>query len=213
VDARVGYVLSMTEPTVRRALARDPSFRAEDQSQIALFAAQLDDQSRRLAKTVEGLAVADLEWQPRAGRNSAGMLLAHNAMTEVFWTGVATGAAADRSVTDAYCRKVLGVGLDDDGMPATAEVGHPAALAGWELARYLDLLQTARRHFRTEAAAWRDADLVAVRTYSAQLADGSDFRGEYSREWILYHMLEHYAQHAGQVGLVLALRRAAATAG
>jgi hypothetical protein len=199
----------MTNAPTRKALTRDPSFRAEDQSLIAVFVAQLDDQARRLAKTVEGLGVADLEWQPRAGRNSAGMLLAHNAMTEVFWTGVATGAATDRSVTDAYCREILGVGLDDDGMPAAADGGHPAALAGWELARYLDLLERARRHFKAAAAAWRDADLGAVRTYSAQLADGSDFRGEYSREWILYHMLEHYAQHAGQVGLVLALRRAA----
>jgi uncharacterized damage-inducible protein DinB len=194
----------MSNTPIRRALTRDPPFRADDQAQIALFVAQLDDQSRRLAKTVEGLAVADLEWQPRTGRNSAGMLLAHNAITEVFWTGVATGRTPDRSSAEEHCREILGIGMADDGMPAAADGGHPAALAGWELPRYLDVLVRARRHLKTEAAAWRDADLAAFQPYAAEFTEAREF----GREWILYHMLEHYAQHAGQVGLVLALRRA-----
>ncbi len=190
----------MTPPATRRALARDPLFRPEDQARIALFVAQLDDQSRRLARTVEGLGVADLEWQPGPGRNSAGMLLAHNAVTEVFWIGVATGATPDREPADRLCREILGIGQADDGMPAAADGGHPAALSGWELSRYLDLLDRARRYLKTTASSWRDEDLAATTAYR-------DI--EPTREWVLYHLLEHFAQHAGQAGLVLAMRREA----
>jgi len=198
-DGRVGYVPAMSNAPTRRALARDPTFRPADQSQIALFVAQLDDQSRRLAKSVEGLAVADLEWQPRPGRNSAGMLLAHNAITEVFWIGVATGTTPDREPAERLCREILGIGQADDGMPAAADGGHPAVLAGWELARYIDLLDRARRYLKTTVSTWHDDDLAAWALYRDR---------ETTREWILYHLVEHYAQHAGQVGLVLALRRA-----
>lgn len=195
----------MTAPPPRRALARDPSLRPHDQSQIALFVAQLDDQSRRLAITVKDLTADDLAWQPRPGRNSAGMLLAHNAVTEVFWMGVATGRTADRESAERHCRGVLGIGMADDGMPAPADGGHPAVLAGWELPRYLDLLQRARRHLKTEVSAWRDADLATFVPYASEFSKDREF----SREYILYHLLEHYAQHAGQVGLVLAMRRQA----
>jgi uncharacterized damage-inducible protein DinB len=203
--ARVGYVSAMSASPLRRALARDPSFRPADQAAIALFVAQLDDQTRRLKAGVEGRTPADLEWQPRPGRNSAGMLLAHNAVTEVFWIGVASGRTPDRESADRHCREVLGIATSDDGMPAEADGRHPAALAGWELPRYVDLLDRARRHLKTEAAAWRDADLGAFLPYEATFTESREF----GREWILYHLLEHYAQHAGQVGLVLALRRAA----
>jgi uncharacterized damage-inducible protein DinB len=182
----------------RFALARDPAFRPDDQASIALFVAQLDDQTRRLAKSVEGASVADLEWQPRRGRNTAGMLLVHIAVTEVFWMGVAAGKSPDPAAAERVSRDVLGVGMDDDGMPCPAEGGPPAALAGWDLARHLDALRKARAFLKSEASKWSDADLAGFAVYRGD---------EFVREWTLYHLLEHYAQHAGQVGLVLAMRR------
>jgi hypothetical protein len=193
----------MSVPSPRRSLPRDPQFRA-DQSQIALFVAQLDDQWRRLGVAVEGLGAADLEWQPGPGRNSAGMLLAHNAVTEVFWTGVARGVTHDRAAAETYCREILGIGLADDGMPASEHGGHPAALASWELHQYVELLRRARFCLKDAALGWRDDDLATIVPYASETAPDRAF----TREWILYHLLEHYAQHTGQVGLVLALRRA-----
>jgi uncharacterized damage-inducible protein DinB len=184
----------------RFALARDAMFRPDDQAQIALFVSQLDDQSRRLGMSVAGATAADLEWQPRPGRNSAGMLLAHIAITEVFWMAVAAGKAPDPAAAERVSRDVLGLGMDDDGMPLPADGAAPAALAGWDLARHLDVLHRARRFLKTEASAWRDADLAAFAPYRGD---------EFAREWTLYHLLEHYAQHAGQVGLVIAMRRQA----
>lgn len=179
-----------------RHLARDPSFRA-DQATIALFVAQLDDQTRRLRRAVDGLTPDALSWHPGPGRNSVGMLLVHIALTEVFWISVAAGAATDRDAAERVVREVSGLGLDDDGMPAPPHGGHPAVLSGWDVARYAGALDVARRHLRTVVSGWTDADLADAATWR-------DTR--VTREWVLYHLLEHYAQHAGQVGLVLALR-------
>ncbi len=184
----------------RFALARDPMFRAADQATIALFVAQLDDQTRRLLATVDGLSVADLEWQPHPGRNTVGMLLAHIAQTEAFWMAVAAGEATDQASGERACREVIGLGLDDDGMPLPADGRHPAVLAGHDLAKYADLLRRARTYLKSVASGWTDADLAASGVYAGD---------EFGREWTLYHLLEHFAQHAGQVGLVLALRRRA----
>jgi len=190
----------MTSPTPRREIPRDPAFRPSDQAQIALHVGSLDDQSRRLETIVEGLGAADLEWQPRPGRNSVGMLLAHVALTEAFWTAVACGRGSDEVSADALCREIVGLGLPDDGMPLSADGGHPATLAGWDLARHLDTMRRARRFLRAQAGSWTDAGLADVATYQGR---------EFTREWILYHLLEHLAQHAGQIGLVLAMKRAA----
>jgi uncharacterized damage-inducible protein DinB len=182
----------------RFALARDPALRPTDQATVALFVSQLDDQTRRLARSIEGSSAADLEWQPGRGRNTAGMLLSHIAMTEVFWIAVAAGRASDHDAAESVCREILGLGLDDDGMPCPPDGGPPATLAGWGVARHLDLLRKARAFLKAEASKWTDADLAGCGVYRGD---------EFAREWTLYHLLEHYAQHAGQIGLVLALRR------
>jgi GNAT superfamily N-acetyltransferase len=195
----IGMRVDIGSKTPKRfALARDAMFRPGDQAAIAVFVAQLDDQTRRLLRTVEGLTVADLEWQPRPGRNTAGMLLEHIAQTEVFWMAVAAGAATDRASGERATRDVLGLGLEDDGMPLAPGGRHPAALAGFDLARYVEILQRARRYLKTVASSWTDAELATCGVYEGD---------EFAREWTLYHLLEHYAQHAGQLGLVLALRR------
>lgn len=190
----------MTAPTRQYALTRDPEFRTADQSSIALFVAQLDDQTRRLAKEIHDLDAAALAWQPAPGRNTIGMLLVHVALTEVFWISVAAGDVEDRDSAESTCRAAVGMGLDDDGMPAPPDGGHPAGLVGWDRPRYVDLLDRARRHLRRVAMSWSDADLAKVVRYRDM---------ECSREWVLYHLLEHFAAHTGQIGLVRALHRAA----
>ena len=57
-------------------------------SQAALLMASLDDQHALLVRDLEGITPAELEWQQRAGMNTIGMLLAHIAIVEVFWTQV-----------------------------------------------------------------------------------------------------------------------------
>jgi uncharacterized damage-inducible protein DinB len=82
-------------------------------------------------------------------------------------------------------------------MPAPADGRHPGALHEWAVADYVATLERARA--ATHAAlrsSWHDASLgeeVVIRAGERAVTKG----------WILYHVLEHTAAHAGQVGRLL----------
>jgi uncharacterized damage-inducible protein DinB len=180
----------MTAPT-RDVLVLPPGYRSRE---VGLFAAQLDDQSARLTKDTRGLTPAVLAWQPAPGLNTIGMLLAHIAIAEVYWTQV--GPLAKPSFESL---SVIGIGGDDDGMPL-ADGGSPAApLMGRDLAFFDDLLARARDHTKRALAGLGDADLERE---IARPGPGGTVRGVVNLRWILYHMVEHEAGHYGQINLL-----------
>src|SRR5262245_38108390 len=126
--------------------------------EVASFCAQLDDQLALLKKDVQGITTEELEWQPRPGMNSVGMLLAHLAIVEVHWTQVGLQGLPDSDSTP-----VLGIGVWDDGMPAKPDGLHPAALAGKSLRDYEDLLDRGRAYVKETARGFTDADLESLR--------------------------------------------------
>jgi uncharacterized damage-inducible protein DinB len=163
--------------------------------EAGVFVAQLDDQSRRLEKDTRGLTPEALVWQPAPGMNTIGMLLAHIAIVEVYWTQVGP-LGLTRFETDS----VLGIDLDHgDGMPMAAGGLPPATLAGKDLAYYDDLLARARAHSKKAFAALTAADLD--REVVRRRADGS-VREVVNVRWILYHMVEHQAGHYYQINLL-----------
>ena len=168
--------------------------------EIGLFLAQMDDQSRRLTEDSRGASASELAWQPRPGTNTIGMLMAHNAIVEVFWISHAAMVPCD-------CPGVLGIGEDDDGMPIAQDSLPPATLAGKELAFFDDLRARARAFTYGWARRWTAADLD--RTIERPRKDGV---WTMNVRWILYHVLEHEAGHYGQVNLVRHLHRSAMTA-
>src|SRR5204863_2288458 len=116
-----------------------PGFRS---SEAGLLMASLGDQHALLAKDLEGITAAELEWQPKLGMNTIGMLLAHLALVEVFWTQV-----GPERKTQFETDSILGLDLSHgDGMPAPADAKPPAHLAGKTLPDYLDLLAKARAY-------------------------------------------------------------------
>ena len=161
------------------------------------FAAGLFDQHRQL-EAVLARPGLDFEWQPAPGRNSIGMLVAHIAIAEVWWLDVLPGGGGNDAEIDERVRARIGIATDDDGMPAKPDGAHPKALAGWTRENYLDLLSRTRACSREALATWRDADLE--RTVRSRERD-------IPRGWILYHVLEHVAQHGGQVSLLAMLQR------
>ncbi len=167
--------------------------------EAAVFVASLDDLTARMADELHGLGPHALEWQPAPGRNSIGMLLAHCAIVEVAWMGPATGTTA------IDFEGVLGIGRDDDGMPAAPGGRHPHALRGWRLADYLTLLKRARAFVRGIAKAWspRELEQPLRREWRTQ-----NRIQHYHRRWILYHLLEHLAGHYGQMLLLKELAKA-----
>lgn len=166
------------------SLSRDPSMPPT----IGLLIAQLDDQLRRVHEYLDGWQVQHLEWQAKPGRNTVGMLLTHIAIVELVWMHLACGGS--RETREARVRAVLGFGLDVDGMPIDADGRHSAALADVPVEQYLARLDGARMATRDIARSWTDADLT--RTFDSH---GHAF----TREWVLYHLLEHFAAHFGQI--------------
>ena len=162
--------------------------------EAASFIAQLDDQSTRLLGDITGVTPTTLAWQPAPGMNTLGMLLAHIAIVEVFWTQV-----GPLGLTQFESESVLGIGIDDDGMPLAEGGSPPPALAGKALPFYTDLLARARAYSRRAIAVLSDADLERV--ISRTRRDGSQH--ETDMRWILYHLVEHLAGHYGQINLLV----------
>jgi len=166
-------------------------------AQAGSFLAQLDDQLRRLTETTRGLTPDDLQWQPAPGTNTIGMLLAHMAVVEVFWTQL----GIEQVKPDVPA--VLGIGMDDDGMPLPEGQAPPEGLAGRDLAYYDDLLARARAYAASVLAKMTDADFD--HSFERSRPDGK--RATLNVRWVVYHMLEHFAGHFGQVLLLRHQRR------
>lgn len=170
-------------------------------SEAALFVAQLDDQLALLLKDTIDLTPADLEWQPARGMNTIGMLLAHIAIVEVWWLKIGIGREEKPAMED-----VLGINVDDDGMPIKADASPAPTLAGKSIAFYHDLLDRARAHTKRLAAAHpqEELDREIIRTRN----DGS--QRAMNVRWVYYHVLEHFAGHYGQILLLKHMREDAA---
>jgi uncharacterized damage-inducible protein DinB len=186
----------MTSPT-RYAIEPGTGFRSRE---AALFVAQLDDQSRRMNDDTRALAPAALEWQPAPGQNSIGMLLAHTAYWEVFWTRM----VLEERPMPFEVRDVLGVDRGDIGTPLSPDGHPPAGLSGRDIAYFHDLLARARAHTLEVARSLTDTDLE--REVTRHRPDGD--QNVIMVRWAFYHMLEHLAAHYGQVNLMKHLQRA-----
>ena len=181
-------------------LAVPDGYDPDAQAVVGLIAAGLDDQSRRLQWTVNGLDVTHLEWQERPGRNTIGMLMWHLAATEIAWLRVACAGLSiedtpeSRRASQRVLREYLGHDAGGDLVGTHAE-----PLKGCDLESYLDLLARARRSTHELLKTWDD---VAIRTV-VSLYGG----GDVSRRWVLYHLLEHVAAHNGQIASLLHIMR------
>ena len=172
-------------------LAVPPGFDQNSQALVGVMAASFEDQSRRLRETVAGLGIEHLEWQERPGRNTVGMLMAHLAGTEIGWFYVVCGGLSDDDGKRVINER-LGIDLASDrgGMPLAADGVHPASLKGRDLEGYFDLLARGRNATHEVLATWNDASLDATATFRTMTV---------SHRWVLYHILEHFAAHYGQI--------------
>jgi hypothetical protein len=163
--------------------------------EVALFLGMMDDQLRLLTEGTRGLTVEQLGWQPAPGMNTIGMLLAHIAVVEVFWTDyVLEGLDRDQ----VRFREIIGLVRADAGMPLPEGAAPPAILAGKDLAFFDSALARARGHLRVVASKLSDADLTRRldRPTPAGQKRVIDVR------WGLYHLFEHFSGHYNQILLL-----------
>lgn len=180
-----------------RRLAVPAGYDTKVNPQVASFAAQLDDQLALLKKDCTGLEVRHLEWQPQTGVNTIGMLLAHLAIVDIWWIRIAPNQIPETEA-DSVFKEIAGIGGDDDGLPCPPDGGHPKSLAGKSLDFYFDLLDKARAESHRQMHKWTDAQLSSM----YQLRNR-----QITYEWTLYHVLEHFAGHYGQILLLKHLMR------
>jgi uncharacterized damage-inducible protein DinB len=170
-----------------------------DRRVVATLAAQLDPLLASLRRRVENATVEELEWQPRPGVNTIGMLIAHMAASEAFWMLAASRGIDAAEESDAIVFGAIGIHIDDDGLPLKPGGAHPTTLAGKTAAEYLTLLSRARQSTHETLGRWVDADLDRTR-----IVDGKEVSGA----WLVAHIVEHSAQHLGQIALLTSLRQA-----
>lgn len=154
---------------------------------------ELDDLTRRIVQHTTGLATPALAWQPAPGTNSIGMLLAHIAVAESHLVAVGLERRPDSDV-----RAVIGISMDDEGMPLAPGAPPAPALVGRDIAFFHGLLQRAREHTRRVARTLTDEDLA--RETLRPRADGGV--RVLDGGWVLYHLVEHTAGHFGQISLL-----------
>ncbi len=164
-------------------------------AEVALKVAEITEVHAQIVRAASGLSAAQLAWQPAPGRNTPGMLLAHIAVAEVH-----LGAVVLKAERDSDIHTVLGITMDDDGMPLPPDGVPPAAITGKPWPYFADLLERALTHTRSACLLLDDA-MMAAEIVRPPRPDGSV--RVFDRRWGLHHMVEHAAQHLGQLKVLL----------
>ena len=164
-------------------------------SHVATCIAGIDELRGRILDATRDLSPAQLQWQSAPGMNSIGMLLAHIAVAETHLAQV--GLLAER---DGHVQDVIGITVEEEGLPLAPGAPASPALAGRDFAFYADLLARSGAHSRKVAAGLTDAQLD-VDIERPPRPDGT--RRIFTRRWALFHMLEHTAGHMGQIQLLV----------
>ena len=158
--------------------------------EIAPWLWALGDARRRTLDGLAGVTTAVLDWTPPAGGNSIGTLLYHIALIEADWLLAEVLELAD------FPPEVLALFPLD----VRDEAGGLTPCLGLGLAAHLARL-----------AATRDRLLATMRTMSAD-----EFRRirqlpayDVTPEWVLHHLLQHEAEHRGEIGMIRALAKQA----
>lgn len=167
--------------------------------QVAVLLGCLSDLHAQLDAIAAELTRTQFAWQPgeRApgaagtGRNTLGMLFAHIAVAETH-----IGQVGLRAEPAGHVQDVLGIQEDDDGLPLAAGAAAPTVLADRDADFFRDLLARAIAHTRSVARPLTDADLDCD-VLRPRRPDGT--QRALQKRWALFHIVEHTAQHLGQI--------------
>lgn len=157
---------------------------------------QLDDQLKLLKARLCDIEVDELQWQLSRGSNTVGMLLAHLAVTEAYWLNVAPSKTTASVDEDSIVGSIVGIRTNDDGIPLPPDGEHPTILGSKQWKDYLGMMEKARTRTHEITASWTDDTLATTFDLEGQMV---------SNRWVLYHLLEHFCSHFGQILQIRAL--------
>lgn len=150
---------------------------------VGRFLAMMEDTRRRLWRDLEGFDSGDLDRTPAGSPNSVGTLLYHIAAIELDWLYAdLLGGEFPEGTAEWFPVDVR----EENGR--LSPVAEP-------LERHQARLEWVRECVRRELHRFTDADMD--RTF----VSGADGNGG---SWILHHLMQHEAEHRGQIGEIRA---------
>ena len=148
---------------------------------LATFYKGWDAYQQLLVTAVTPLTSEQLALRPAPHMWSAGMIATHIIATRVGWFHVLMGVGnADLAPLASW---------DEDGMPARSA------------SELVTGLESTWRMIQDALTSWTSADLEQV----FQDSDRTGNLGQYSRQWIIWHLLEHDLHHGGELSLILGM--------
>ncbi len=184
--------------TTLRELAKVDGYDSTTQKIVGFMARQLDEHLAKLKRVTEGLTVEQLEWQTHPGHNTIGMLLAHCAVAEAYWVCVFDSGMPLEPDGASKVAEVVGIGWDDDGLPAKQGSKHPETLRGKTIVDYYNYLDRTRVASHKIMRTWTDEKLQQIVVRGEK---------ETSMAWVVYHIHEHLVEHCGQIQYIKHLMR------
>jgi uncharacterized damage-inducible protein DinB len=149
---------------------------------VGLWLAALEESRGRTKKAVDGLDPRALDWTGAGFPNSIGSLLAHVAAIEMDWL---FSEILEREIP-ADVLALLPADVRDAG-------GRLVPVVGLPLAEHLRRLDATRAALLARLRPMDAADLRRPRRLE---------RYDVTPEWVLHHLLQHEAEHRGQVARI-----------
>lgn len=149
---------------------------------LGLYLSAMEEVREQLHEAVSGMTDAQLARRAVAGAHPIGALVLHIGEAEWWWIQCNVHG---REMTDEDRRRAHWDVLE------VAQVfdGH-----GYSARYCLEAIDHIRTRTRTALASLTDADLY--RTFAVKMRSGP---AEASLRWILHHLVDHEAQHKGQI--------------
>jgi len=144
----------------------------------------LEETRRRTKEALRGISPAVLDWQPFPGANSIGTLLYHIAAIELDWlyADVLEGLVP-------WPPELAALFTTD----VRDEHGQLSAVRGVGLADHLQRLDSVRRHLVATVQPMRRREYRRTRNLPTYAV---------TPEWVVHHLMQHEAEHRGQIELL-----------
>ena len=156
----------------------------------------LEDTRRRTLETLDGASQEEIDWTPPGLTNSIGTLLYHIALIEEDYL-----SADILGMVEAHNFPDLAPLLP---LPARDESGRLSVVTGVPLAEHLVRLDAVRARFLEHVSALTAEQMATPRAFP-------EWNYDISPAWTLHHLMQHEAEHRGEIGMIRTLFAARGT--